>query len=207
MIRAYDQSYLDDVLDNVGYMFDVAVNFYHLNINSFANLFKESEVAKGIEERSPLYLCGKSPLELLSIVLEKEDIPRMFFSSEKSPEYWVGYIYAYANWRLMKSFSTLIDIVSPQKLLSLYHPYHEASEEKAMELFRIEIDKETVIKSLREKNGLSQVELSILTGIPVRTIRAYEKDNSSLLKAGGENLYNLSKALKVTMEYLIKHSI
>ncbi len=200
MIHAYDQSYLEDVLNNVGYMFDVAVNLYFYNIDLFADEFKQSDIAIGIENKDPEYLSGHSSLELLSMII-KEDVPTMFFSPDKSPEFWVGYIYAYANWYLCKPFSELFEIVKPSRLLELYHPYHEASDIKVMELFTTE--SVSIIEKLRKDLKINQTELSLLTQIPVRTIRMYEKNPSSLLKASGETIYRLSEALGVSMEYLL----
>ncbi len=207
MVRAYLKGYLEDVLNNLGYVFDVAVNFYHYDIDEFANLFKNSAVARGIEEKFPLYLVGQSSLELLGTILKRNDIPRMFFPPEKSREFWVGFVYAYANWYLIKPFSELIDLVPASKLREYYNPYHETSDTKIMELFLRPSDYHSVIKTLRERIDLSQTDLAKISGISVRTIRFYEKDKASLLRANGETIYKLSDALGVSMEYLIKHSI
>ena len=60
------------------------------------------------------------------------------------------------------------------------------------------------LQELRLSKGLSQSQLSALAGVSKRTLEAYESGARSMLKASGETLYKLSKALECTMEDLIR---
>ena len=57
-------------------------------------------------------------------------------------------------------------------LLKLYFPYHEMDETAVIIIFKEKILKKSIVKELRELNQLSQNDLSILSGVSIRSIRA-----------------------------------
>lgn len=61
----------------------------------------------------------------------------------------------------------------------------------------------TVLKKLREEQGLTQKELSELSGINLRSLQDYEQGHKNLASAKGSTLLQLSRSLKCTMEQLI----
>ena len=61
-----------------------------------------------------------------------------------------------------------------------------------------------LMKELRLKKGLTQVELSKITDIPVRTIQDIECGKVNINNTASIRLYKLSKALGVKMESLIE---
>lgn len=63
--------------------------------------------------------------------------------------------------------------------------------QKATELWK----ENTKLKKYRVRKGLSQTELSILTGIPVTTIRCYEQKKRPIDGASLKHLCNLAIAL------------
>ena len=56
---------------------------------------------------------------------------------------------------------------------------------------------------MRKELGLSQTELSVLSGVPERTIRSYEQGTTDISKAQADTLYALSRVLGCTIEELI----
>ena len=54
---------------------------------------------------------------------------------------------------------------------------------------------DTRLKALRKRAGLSQRELSELSGVPLRTIQQYEQRQKSINKAQAEYLVQLSQVL------------
>ena len=64
--------------------------------------------------------------------------------------------------------------------------------------------KDTKLKQMRKKRNLSQSELSYLSGISLRSIRAYEQRVNDVSKAEGITLYNLSNALNCKIEDILE---
>ena len=60
------------------------------------------------------------------------------------------------------------------------------------------------LKSIRQKRKLSQTQLSSLSNVPLRTIKAYEQGTVDIAKAQAETLYSLAQTLHCTIEELIR---
>ena len=60
------------------------------------------------------------------------------------------------------------------------------------------------LKLWRKKRKLTQAELAGISGVSLRTIKAYEQTKLDISKAQGETLYKLAKALDCSIEDLIK---
>lgn len=202
MIHAYDKYYLDMTQRKLGMLFELAVLQEGMDIDSFAQLFLSSKVSRAIEKADPIYIAGKSALELLAIVLNK-DIGPVETSMQCSPEYWVGWVLAYIQWDTNKSFAEIIKAYPCSKLLLNYFPYHEMDITQIVELVKKHLDMDCPLKKWRQKRQLSQNQLALLSGVPVRNIKAYEQGVVELSKAQGETLYLLSKALDCTIEDLL----
>lgn len=203
MIRAYDEYYLDLAQRKLASMFELAVYEEKLTVDEFGEKFVASKISKAFEEGNPIYLAGKSANELLGIVLEK-DIKETMQNMAASPEYWLGWVLAFAQWDTSKSFAEIINAYPCSKLLLDYFPYHEMDETETVQLLERYMASEPSLKVWRKKRKLSQSELSKLSGVPLRTIRAYEQKKLDISKAQGETLYKLAKTLDCSMEALIK---
>lgn len=203
MIHAYNELYLNTVIHNVGGIFDIAINAEQLDADTFAAKFASSVVAKEIEAASPNYLVGKSSTEMLAEIIDKPcnytNIPM-----DRSPEYWAGWILAYTQWSLSRTFKEILSAISFSRIVALYHPYHEAEEAKTVELIRKLLSDEAPLKRIRTLRRLSQSQLSKLSGVKIRTIQSYEQGDIDIAKAQGEILYSLAKALDCTIEELLK---
>jgi len=132
MIHAYNDIYLNSVMHNLSAFFDIAINALQMDADEIALSFCSSKIASGIEQENPNYLSGKSATEKLIELLEK-DVCYNQVPLDRSPEYWAGWILAYAQWYLNKPFAAIRSVIHFSKLISLYHPYHEASEMKTIE--------------------------------------------------------------------------
>ncbi len=203
MIHAYNKEYLSTIQSKLAEMFELAVLTESINIDDFAKMFTSSHVCKAFENADPIYVLGKSSNELLAILLNKE--PREIETSDfASPEYWVGYVLAYAQWYLNKPYKLLLSVYPCSKLINEYFPYHEMDISKIIELFKERISFVSKLKEFRKQKMLSQKELSVLSDVPIRTIRSYEQGTADISKAQAETLYSLSKTLGCSIEDLIK---
>ena len=63
---------------------------------------------------------------------------------------------------------------------------------------------ETHLKQIREHSGLSQSELSLLSGVNLRSIQMYEQRVNNIDKAHANTLYKLARALKCQIEDLLE---
>lgn len=202
MIHAYDKYYLDIAQRKLGMLFELATLYEGLDIDAFAQLFLSSKVSQAIEKADPVYLSGKSAIELLSLVLLK-DISPIETNMQCSPEYWVGWALAYIQWDTNKSFAEIIKAYPCSKLLLNYFPYHEMDVTQIADLVKKHLNMDCPLKIWRTKRHLSQSQLALLSGVPIRNIKAYEQGTVELSKAQGETLYLLSKALACTIEDLL----
>ena len=184
MIHAYREQYAEIIQHKTAEMFELAVLNEKLSIDAFAESFASSVVASAFESMDPIYILGRSSNELIASIMNKPPVD-IYIAAYASPEYWVGWVLGYAQTTLKKSFKTLIKVFPCSELLNYYFPYHEMDIER------------------REAVGLSQNDLSLLTDIPVRTIRAYEQNKLDIKKAQADTVVELARALSCSIDYLI----
>ena len=203
MINAYSEVYLNSVMHNLAALFDIAINAEGLAADDFAELFVNSEIARGIEAGAPNILAGKSATEMLMIILDKK-VEYTVVPVDRTPEYWAGWVLAIAQWCLDKSFKDIISVMSFGTLVSMYYPYHEADEMKTIEKIKEYFPSVSALKMIRQKRKLTQEQLATLSGVNVRSIRSYEQGDNDITKAQGDTLQMLSKALDCTIEELLQ---
>lgn len=203
MIHAYNDIYLSSVMHNLAALFDMAINAEKLDMDEFSNMFVNSIVAVGIENGSPNMLAGKSATEMLMIILDK-DIEYSTVPMCRTPEYWAGWVLAKAQWYLNKSFKEILNVISFSELVSLYFPYHEADEMKTIEKIQELFPKVSALKKIRLKRKLTQEQLALISGVNIRSIKSYEQGENDILKAQGETLFMLARALNCSIEELLK---
>lgn len=208
MIHAYDKTYLEKARVALGRMLDFAVYDLEIPLSSFWNTFLLSDISTKMERGDSSILCGKSGIELAYDVIddEKRTIkPR--YTENRSPEYWLGWVLAFYQWKTNKKFVSITRNVSIEDILKLYSPYHEMDIkqfcDKLNELNE-GLDKETNIKRLRKAASLSQNELSSLSGVPLRTLQQYEQGRKNINKAQVEYLICISKVLCCDIQDLLE---
>lgn len=59
------------------------------------------------------------------------------------------------------------------------------------------------LKRLRQEKGLTQIELSRLSGVNFRMIQHYEQGDKDIKKAAAETVFKLAKALDCNITDLI----
>ena len=76
---------------------------------------------------------------------------------------------------------------------------------ESMEKRYNEVEVETKLRSLREARGLSQRELSKISGVKIRSIQLFEQKVNDIDKAQAHTLYKLSRVLGCTIEDLLEN--
>lgn len=203
MIHAYDKYYLNHIQHKLGVIFELAVYYEKLDIDDFSKKFTASKISTAFERADAIYILGKSANELLGLILDKPAIEEEQGMS-CPPEYWVGYILAYAQWFFNISFKELIDKFPCSQLILYYFPYHEMDITRIIEIIEKKLNKQNSLKEWRLKRGLSQSELSKISGVNLRTLKAYEQNKIVLESVQAGTLYLLARTLNCTIEDLLK---
>lgn len=209
MMNAYDKIYLEKARSTLGNMLDFAVNALSINITDFWNMFLLSPVSEKFASGDTAVIAGKSGAELAYTVTNNENTNRIisYENYEKTPEYWAGWAVAYYQWKKNYGFSKINGYISIENIRQMYFPYHETDISKFCD--RIDeiissFSRDSNLKALRTKLGLTQKILAEMTGIPIRTIQQYEQKQKSINGARAEYITALSKALYCSPEELLE---
>ncbi len=204
MIRAYSEMYMPDARKRLANSFDYAVHTLGYSLSEYYDLFIKSGLSGRFERGDARVISGMSGIELALKVIEictgeyisKERI----YSVGKSPEYWVGWAWAYYQWYSAGSFVELKQDIPIDSVLDMYDKYHEMDITHFVDrIDEIRRGKRlyTYLRIYRERCGLSQSELAEQTGIPVRTIQQYEQRQKSIDHAKAEYVIMLANVLGV----------
>ena len=210
MNRAYNQTYLDDAMSNLGSAFDYAKNAFQIEMDDFYMFFVNSGIARQFGNGNPKYISGMSGIEIvLDVLNEKENIHREEnkISYDYSCEYWCGWILAYFQWYYCISFKDLSYYLKMKDLEKLYGILHEVFEQKALEVISNTIKNKSLISRLeyyRLNNNMSQESLSEKTGVSLAMIQEFEQRKKDINKASISSVYSLAKALNCDIENLME---
>ena len=217
MIYAYYETYLDDAMNNLGDMFDYAVNDCGYDLQDFYDCFIVSGVAESFGCGNPKYVAGLSGIELALEVIYRTLGSRCEIPSskifDKSPEYWVGWALAYYQWYRNLSFFNMEKYgITMERMLSLYPTLHEADITKFVSVADY-ILKENVSNSIsnlqliRKANNITQKKLAEKSEVSLRMIQLYEQRERDINKAQVASLVNMAHALHCKIEDLLEINV
>lgn len=212
-MRAYDREYLFDAMETLGEAFDCAANRADISVQQFFDLFVSTGVADAFGAGSPKYVAGASGVELLLDVCYRASVdvgvPLVdLLSCGDSAEYWCGWSLAFWQWSTGRPFRNIAQLVSMDELVALYHPLHEAAEEKFVEVAESRARAlPAPLKRVREARGLSQAALAERSGVSLRSIQQYEQRKKNINHGQGQALYRLSVVLGCRIEDLLEYPI
>lgn len=211
MTPAFQEIYLNKAQSVLGDAFDYAVNVCEIPGADFMKMFAASSISKRMENGEPVYISGKSGIEIvLEVVYETmgkeiEILPQEHFGRTK--EYWIGWAVAYYQWYSGRKYSDIFKVITYEDLQKMYYTLHEADVSKFAEIVDHLIKEyfaETNLKRIRSAYGCSQSELAEKSGVSLRSIQMYEQRNKDINKASVDTVFRLAKALGCTMEDLIE---
>ena len=210
--RAYNEAYLPYAMENLAVMMDCGINQCGFPPQLFYRMFLTSGVAGQMEKGNPRYVAGLSGSELADRVIELTAgaSPAVIDGTFTiSPEYWAGWALAYYQWKSGKSFRFISDNgLHLEKVIALYHPLHEADLDKfAAVADGIIAEKVNTsispLKKARARYGLTQEELSRISGISLRMIRAYEQKSQDIASANFRTVSRLESVLNSDFSEII----
>lgn len=211
MMYAYDEKYLDDAMKNLGEAFDYSATVLNIPMDNFLDMFIISGIAKQFASGVPKFVSGLSGTELVWEVLNctgiNIDLPAPQTEYDYSPEYWCGWILAYYQWNMGKSFKEIRKYLPMSEIYKLYPTLHEASEEKFVDVANSILERKnlpTKLQTIRKAIGLSQKELSEKSGVTLRMVQQYEQRAKDINKATASSLFALAQALGCRAEDLLE---
>lgn len=205
VIRSYNESYLPYVSENLGVMFEHAVDI-GLNPVIFWNTFINSNVAKQIERGNPKYLSCSALDYLDEIYKDRRNIPYIQHI-DRNCFYWAGWILAQFQYYFGYSFYRINKHLPIERVLDLYPTLHEADVTKffdvAMTYFK-RPSEITNLKKIRLARGLSQSQLAKRAEVELRSIQMYEQRRNDINKAQAETLFRIARVLGCNIEDLLE---
>ena len=124
MTRAYDRALLGRASDTLGRMLDFASRSLHHDVNTVMSLFCASGLAARFGSGDIRLIAGMSGIELAYAVLDRSGIayertvPR--HTGGYSPEYWLGWALARAQWDSCLPFRTVTAYFPAQDFMADY---------------------------------------------------------------------------------------
>lgn len=204
-IHAYNEDYLANARNTLGIAVDYAVHYQGMPIDDFFQKFIDSGIANEFEKGTPSVTVGLSGVELYQMVT-RDLRPRLpqYQSLDRSPEYWLGWALAYFQCTENRSFKEIFSVMKPSEMLCWYKTMHEEDVTSFVSALRQKMmARKTNLKILRERIGLTQAELSALSGVSVPTIRAYEQRTNDIRNAQYNVLLALARVLCCTVQDLV----
>lgn len=132
-MRAYDEAYLSDVVENQGKLFDlVSQNYPDKNTVDFINAYMTSKTRKNIDE-SQAYVNTMDAAELWDYFRETEGFKLKDGKALQGflPD-WIGEFYAYYQWYYNLPSSEIIKKVPTDFLIKAYAGLHDLDLELAV---------------------------------------------------------------------------
>jgi len=213
-MRSYDECYLEDAMFSTGEMVDYAVSDCGVDMGEFLSLFCICGIADLIESGHPKYLAGKSGVEIANAVFLKTGLmynfPKPGERFRQGKFFWCGWILAFAQWKTGLSFKQILNAVPADEMLRLYRVLHEAPEDKFVDILlekeekRTEQSQITRLQMYRKKLGLTQKQLSVESGVSLRSIQMYEQGNKDINKAHADSVMKLAYVLNCEVTDLLE---
>lgn len=127
--RAYNELYVNDMVENVAHSFDYAVKKLEVPLDEYFEKFLSFKYIHFLETGHPHYASGMSGAELALLICDKDfDDYGLLEYYKPEVEYWIGWIISYYQWLRNISYADMISKFSFERLYGAYRTYHECSE-------------------------------------------------------------------------------
>jgi len=211
MSNAYREYYLFDAMRNLGEMTEYAHDACGVEPDRALAFFMISGYSERFENGDPRVLSGMSGTELyqascIKCGMAKENWPKALVRYTTEDYYWIGYILAYYQWTVNRTFGDILNVVSAADLIRMYPALHTVSDDKAVETISDLYNSRATANRLqvyRKRIGMTQAELAQTAGINLRTLQQYETGAKSLQKAAADSVLSLAGVLYCAPKGLI----
>lgn len=204
MINDYTYSTLRE---NIAVCFDYALRCLKIDKEKFTDYFIGSKAVKEIYNQNPKYIFGLSGVELALSILDEKNVKYEYveyYSYDRSKYYWVGDYLSYYVYKNDYKYSDIFSYTSLVQILRMYEKYHEMDVTKFVDrMEEIRKNMPSKLSLIRKNIGLSQSELSKLSGVSLKSIQAYEQKKKDINKAEVKTVDKLANSLNVEIKDLI----
>lgn len=211
MTHAYSEMYLEDAMRTLGEAVDFALCDQGLTPAELTAIMSNALEMKQFERGMPRVVCGMAGDELAREIIVHAGLKPVEFREaypfDRSPQYWAGWVLAYAQWTCGLGFSDLFEVAPLDWIIGSYHPLHEASEDTFAQIVIDNWNKAQAgkkgLKAARKAAGLTQKQLAAQSGVKLRAIQLYEQNQMDLRRASVSSALALANTLNCTIEDLI----
>ena len=203
--HAYPEMYVSNAMTTLGIMLDYAVNYRHEHIDYFFRTFINMGFAMQFEIGNPDVIVGKSGVELYRMIKcdYTTSMPE-YFSFDRTPVFWIGWSLAYTQWYTGRTFRELSETIPLSEMVYWYPTLHEADLMRFVEAVEAHFEQnKSNLQRRREMVGLSQTQLSNLSGVSLRSIQMYEQKKNNIGNAQYNHLCALANTLMCRPEDLM----
>ena len=203
--HAYPEMYVSNAMTTLGTMLDYAVNYRQEHIDYFFRTFINMGFAMQFEIGNPDVIVGKSGVELYRMIKCDYITPMPeYFSFDRTPVFWVGWSLAYTQWYTGRAFREISETIPLSEMVYWYPTLHEADLMRFVEAVEARFEQnKSNLQRIREMVGLSQVQLSNLSGVSLRSIQMYEQRKNNIGNAQYNHLCALANTLMCRPEDLM----
>lgn len=165
-----------------------------IHFEVITDVISKSELIKEIETNNFSRINSKTPYEIFVEIFDKTYIKETS-SNYFDRGYWCGRSYAQLFYEFNKSFSYIFLKLPLEKMMNMYDVYHELDISQLFDKFKIEMNSNSILDLLLKKHSISGIELSRKTGISIRTIEYYKKDDANIYSASFKILQRIVAVL------------
>ena len=162
--------------------------------SSFFDLFENNEIK----------LLDESPNQLVYKLFNGEITSE---TNKNNPIYWASIQYLNISLNKLIPLKQIFLLCPLKEMVANYKIYHEMNDiELVKEFVENNYHNRSILRELRNDKNLSIRELSILSDIPIETLKNYERSNTNLFNASNENIIKLANAMKVSLSFFYENS-
>lgn len=190
MTHAYSEMYLEDAMRTLGEAVDFALCDQGLTPAELTAILSNALEMKQFERGMPRVVCGMAGDELARDIIAHAGLTpvecRETYPFDRSPQYWAGWVLAYAQWMCSLGFNELLEVAQ-----IVIDKWNNAQADKKG------------LKAARKAAGLTQKQLAAQSGVKLRAIQLYEQNQLDLRRASVSSALALANALNCAIEDLV----
>ena len=165
----------------------------------------KSSFIRCLENNDESFLYQYDELDILKMIYSNDLIDNFNIYETNAISLYLGEMYIKLFYRFHKSFEYIFLYMGLDKATKGFEVYHTMDDSEFYSYFNKECHKESILKMLLNKNQLSLVELSILTGIKIKTLENYSYLNEYIYNGKMEHIYKISNILDVNVSIFMRN--
>ena len=175
-----------------------------LSVDSISNTIIENNLFDFLEENKTREFLSCSYEEFVYKLYKINSI--YVNNSQISELIWASKMYLTLSLNLNIPLKTIVLLCPLKQMLELFEVNHETNDIQTIDYFKTNVLNKSILKALRKLRNVTVRQLSVMTGININTLNAYEKNNTNLYNASFSNIQLMMQALNVSCSFFKKES-